>query len=61
MVEIIDDGVGFDTDDLKKDKKEHCGIKNVKERLMFYGNELKIKSEKGKGTVATIIVNKNKK
>lgn len=59
-VELIveDDGPGFVPDALPDDReRSHIGINNVRERVEeVAGGELKIDSEKGKGTTATIIL-----
>lgn len=50
VVEIIDDGVGFDLNEVGKDGKQHIGISNVRYRLStMCHSELSIKSEIGKG------------
>ena len=56
-VTVEDDGVGFDVSTLPDDADSHSAIKNVSERLKSVcGGELRIESEKGKGTKATIIL-----
>ncbi len=57
-VSVTDDGPGFDYDEATSNsERSHLGIKNVKERLSrIAGGELKIDSEKGKGTVVTILL-----
>lgn len=60
-VTVTDDGPGFDPDapDLPDDGRAHIGIQNVRERLSrVSGGALRIESEKGKGTVAVIIIPK---
>ena len=54
IVEIIDDGVGFDVNESIK-TNEHIGLNNVKYRLstMCYG-DLVVESEIDKGSKATI-------
>lgn len=60
VIEIRDDGVGFNTDELynldrKKDNELHIGLKNVKERVKRLANgEVNIESTIGTGTVVTI-------
>ena len=58
VVEISDNGAGFDTQQLDEETpKEHVGIRNTKERLdLMCGGTLDIKSETGKGTVVTMKV-----
>lgn len=54
-VEVIDDGIGFDTGIMKKLDNSHIGMNNVKYRInsMCKGN-MKITSEIGKGTTVTL-------
>lgn len=63
-IELIveDDGPGFVPDALPDDKeRSHIGIKNVRERIeKITGGELRIESEIGKGTKATIILPQEK-
>ena len=50
LIQIIDDGVGFDLNEVGKDGKQHIGISNVRYRLStMCHSELSIKSEIGKG------------
>lgn len=57
-VKVTDDGVGFDADE-HRDEKKHIGIRNVRERLqVMCGGTLTVESEKGKGTVALIRIPK---
>lgn len=59
VIAIIDDGVGFDIKEQKKnnDGKYHIGIQNVKDRLQQMADgELVIDSAPGKGTKAYIIL-----
>jgi len=60
VVEIADDGVGFDVDAILGDGNVHVGIENVKTRLSYFGDTLEVKSIIGKGTTATIKVLKRK-
>ena len=58
IVEVNDDGVGFDME-AGYDEKKHVGIKNIRERIETMCNgTLLIESEKGKGTKATIKIPK---
>jgi sensor histidine kinase YesM len=62
VVEIIDDGVGFDPETLPALKKEHhVGIENVESRLrrMCRGS-IRIKSTPGVGTRVTIEIPRRK-
>ena len=55
QVIITDDGVGYDTNSLLHDGREHIGIENVRRRLEEQcGGTLEISSEIGKGTTAVI-------
>lgn len=57
---IADDGVGFDTSAKpKNDGRSHIGMENTKKRIKeMCGGEIKIVSEVGKGTTATVILPK---
>lgn len=56
---IEDDGVGFDDSKPKEDGRSHVGLSNVRERLeLICKGKLIIKSEIGKGTIATIVIPK---
>ena len=60
-ITVTDDGPGFDPDapTLPDDGRAHIGIQNVRERLArVSGGVLRIESEKGRGTVAAIIIPK---
>ena len=59
VIEIIDDGVGFDKKDVFGKAKKHFGIDNVKTRLEYCGGKLEINSEKNFGTTVTIRMPKN--
>jgi two-component sensor histidine kinase len=54
VVEVIDDGVGFDMQRLNADDNVHVGINNVKFRIKNCGGEVAVQSEVGKGTVVTV-------
>ena len=58
IIKIIDDGIGFNMNDIKEDNK-HFGINNIKYRInkMCNGDVL-INSELNKGTTVIIIFNK---
>ncbi|MBR1534748.1 MAG: histidine kinase [Ruminococcus sp.] len=60
VIEIADDGVGFDTESIAKDGETHVGLENVRARLAYFGNTLEIKSVLNTGTIATIKVPKKK-
>ena len=59
VIEIADNGVGFDTESITADCETHVGIGNVRARLTYFGDSLEIKSEPGAGTTAAIRVPKN--
>lgn len=62
VVEIIDDGVGFDVSDVNLDGSEHVGLNNIKYRIesMCQG-EIQIESRIGKGTKVAVIFSKQEK
>ena len=56
-----DDGVGFDTENLREDKK-HIGIRNIRDRLaVMVGGKLEIESTPGIGTKVRITIPKEGK
>ncbi len=60
-VVICDDGTGFDVEDLREEKEDHVGIRNVRERLeKISSGRLDLESEPGKGTRAVILLKKEK-
>ena len=55
VVEVIDDGVGFDIASIDFDSNKHFGINNIKQRLKSMCNgTLEITSEPNKGTKSVI-------
>ena len=58
VVEIADNGAGFDTQILDDDTQtEHVGINNTKARLqLMCGGTFDVRSETDKGTVVTMKV-----
>ena len=55
VVEVIDDGVGFDMNDVNFDMNKHFGINNIRHRLTSMCNgSLNITSEVDKGSKAVI-------
>lgn len=55
IIEISDDGVGFDARNVSSDKS--VGMKNVRFRLEYMvGGIMDVKSTPGKGTIVTIII-----
>lgn len=62
IIEVTDDGVGFDINSLDFNDNQHIGIANITHRLKTMGNgELKITSEVGNGVNVVITFNKEKK
>lgn len=58
-VEIADNGTGFNMEGLPPATSEHTssfGLSNMRERTSLLSGSLDIKTEKGKGTVITVIV-----
>ncbi|MBQ3265453.1 MAG: histidine kinase [Ruminococcus sp.] len=60
VIEISDDGVGFDMESINKDSETHIGIDNVRTRLKYFGDKFEIESKPGIGTTAMIRVPKIK-
>lgn len=55
IIEVTDDGIGFDTGDLEKNGS--VGIKNIRYRLEHMaGAALQIESKPGEGTKAAILI-----
>ncbi|MBI1342052.1 MAG: hypothetical protein GC171_03850 [Terrimonas sp.] len=52
LLKVFDDGNGFDTNTYT----DRNGIKNIQQRINKWRGQVKIKSEKGKGTVITILL-----
>lgn len=60
-VRVVDDGVGFDTEQ-QQDAKKHIGVRNVRERLQaMCDGSLTLTSQPGKGTEAVILIPKEGK
>ena len=58
---VSDDGVGFDTNEVKNDGRSHIGMENTKRRLKDMCNaEVIITSVIGEGTTAKIVIPKSK-
>ena len=59
MIQVWDDGVGFDPEILQKDPEEsgaHIGIKNVRFRIReLSGGTIRIQSSPGQGTTVTVM------
>ena len=58
MIEVYDNGVGFDTT-VPVEEKKHVGLRNIRGRLQAMVNgELHIESQLGVGTRAIIMIPK---
>ena len=55
---VTDDGNGFDVNAVLQDDHSHIGLNNVRERLQYAGDQLRIGSGTGCGTEAVIIIPK---
>ncbi len=59
IVTISDDGIGFDTEEIIDDERQHLGIKNTRYRIQkMMGGSLEIISTPQKGTAVTITLPK---
>lgn len=59
IIQIKDDGAGFDTEELKHLDDTHIGVRNVKKRLqMECSGVLNIESKENEGTTCTIMIPK---
>lgn len=47
---VNDDGIGFDVEDVLRNKKDGYGLLNIRERVELLGGGLQIQSKLGKGT-----------
>lgn len=62
LVEVADNGIGFDSEELKSDGKNHVGLKNTDSRLKFMiKGSLEVISQPGQGCRAIVHVPKRKK
>ena len=51
ILEVMDDGIGFDVKQMEKLDQSHIGLRNVKNRCeMICGGSMKVESEIGKGS-----------
>ena len=50
VIEIKDDGVGFNSDEMDFNGNEHVGLKNIYYRIKNCGGNMTVKSETNKGT-----------
>ena len=59
VVEVKDDGVGFDINEIDFTRNKHIGLNNIKARLKTMNSgELSIRSERGKFTIVTVTFKK---
>lgn len=59
VITVVDDGVGFDVDEVANDGRSHVGLKNIKVRLQeMCGASVDVKSEHGAGTSVTVTIPK---
>ncbi len=61
QVSIIDDGVGFDMEDVEKEsaEKESTGLLNMKKRANLINANVQVKSSPGNGTKVVIAIPRN--
>lgn len=59
VLEIQDDGVGFDVKKKKDSGSSGLGLKSMRNRAKLIGAELSISSEPGKGTIVSVTVSLN--
>ena len=60
MIQVCDDGAGFDTARLNTIGKEHIGIRNVEERCrLLCKGRMEIQSKPGKGTAVTLYLSRD--
>ena len=59
VIEVEDDGIGFNMEDINFDNNVHVGLNNIKYRLnTMCRSDVSINSEIGKGTKITVIIYK---
>lgn len=56
LMQVIDDGVGFDVDSPTTHQREFLGLFTIKERARLAGGNATVTSERGKGTTVSIRV-----
>ena len=62
IIEVSDNGVGFDADNINNNDGAHIGLENVRNRIeMLCGGKLTIKSIKNAGTTVTISIPQTEK
>jgi two-component system NarL family sensor kinase len=50
LLRVLDDGRGFDTDEVQADPEQGIGLRNMRERLASVGGQLELQSSPGHGT-----------
>ena len=59
IIEVIDDGVGFDVSKYTSGGSKHIGLQNVKSRIVsMVRGDMEVESEIGKGTKITVAIYK---
>ena len=59
IIEVIDDGVGFNMDDVDFNNNQHFGLNNIKHRIKNISKgDIKIESKLGEGTKVTVTFTK---
>ena len=62
IIEVSDNGIGFDADNINNNDGSHIGLENVRNRIeMLCGGSLTIKSRKNAGTTVIISIPKTEK
>jgi signal transduction histidine kinase len=58
LVEVRDDGQGFDVEKMKRDydERDSLGMLNIEERSQVLGGQLTIRSQQGRGTTISLTV-----
>ena len=54
-LQVIDDGVGFNIEEVAQREDSGIGLKSLKERVNFLGGKLLIESNKSKGTRISVM------
>ena len=57
VIEVIDDGVGFDINDVDFNSNIHFGLNNIKYRIEKYNGKMEISSKKNEGTKIKVVLN----
>ena len=61
VVEIKDNGIGFNPNETANDQKRHVGLQNVRTRVQNYGGRLQIESAVGEGTCVRMEIPRKKR